>query len=81
MKKTMLGTLVVFLTLALLIGSLTVIGPIHTSSPAAEHNCIKETVELDPENNRVVVRIEGALVVHDGDNHDPNHFFNCLSVL
>jgi hypothetical protein len=79
MKKTMLGTLVVFLTLALLIGSLTVIGPIHTSSPAAEHDCIKETIVVV--DGKIKVLVEGALVVHNGKNHDPNHFFNCLSVL
>jgi Na+-transporting methylmalonyl-CoA/oxaloacetate decarboxylase gamma subunit len=79
MKKTILGTLVVFLTLALLIGSLTMIGPIHSSNAAVEHDCITETIEVV--DGRIKVIIEGVLVVHDGENHDPRHFFTCLSVL
>ena len=79
MKKIILGTVAVFLTLALLVGSLTLIGPIHPSSAAVEHDCIKETVVVV--DGRIKVLVEGALVVHDGKNHDPHHFFNCLSVL
>ncbi len=79
MKKTILGTLVVFLTLALLIGSLTMIGPIHPSSAAEVHDCIKREWILTAD-NRVITVVSGKVVIHDNEP-DPNHFFTCLSVL